>query len=146
MKKILFAVLGLILLGAVGFGAWTFLSAAPEQEDTATPDVERPLFVRIDNLVIPVIRRDRVERHVFLSVALEVRDAESRIAVQRDLLRLRHAFIVDLNGYLRVLRSEDNPHFLLTVKRRLLKVGATVVGPGLIDAVLVQQSSERDLL
>ncbi|MBT5413565.1 MAG: hypothetical protein HOH66_02595 [Rhodospirillaceae bacterium] len=144
MKKLLFAFVGLIGMGGVGYGGWTFLSAAPAPDEVAA--IERPQFVRIDNLIIPVIRRDRVERHVSLSVALEVRDAENRRTVQRALPHLRHAFIVDLNGYLRMLKSEDNPRFLLTVKRRLLKVGIAVVGPGLIDAVLVQQSSERELL
>ncbi|MDA0704154.1 MAG: hypothetical protein O3A96_13130 [Proteobacteria bacterium] len=144
MKKLLFVLVGLLGLGGAGYGAWTFLAAAPPEPAGAA--MERPQFVRIDNLIIPVIRRDRVERHVSLSVALEVRDAENRRAVQRALPRLRHAFIVDLNGYLRMLKSEDNPYFLLTVKRRLLKIGATVVGPGMIDAVLVQQSSERELL
>jgi hypothetical protein len=122
----------------------TFLAAAPPAPEEAA--IERAQFVRIDNLIIPVIRRDRVERHVSLSVALEVRDSENRHAVQRALRRPRHAFIVDLNSYPRMLKSEDNPYFLLTVKRRRLKIGATVGGPGMIDAVLVQQSSERELL
>jgi hypothetical protein len=144
MKKLLFVLVGLIGLGGTGFGVWSFLSAAPPVPEEAA--MERPQFVRIDNLIIPVIRRDRVERHISLSVALEVRDAENRRAVQRALPHLRHAFIVDLNGYLRMLKSDDNPHFLVSVKRRLLKVGAAVIGPGMIDAVLVQQSSERELL
>lgn len=144
MKKVLFVLVGLIGMAGVGYGAWTFISATPSTPGMAS--VDRPQFVRVDNLIIPVIRRDRVERHVSLSVALEVRDSENRRAVQRALPRLRHAFITDLNGYLRMLKSKDNPRFLLIVKRRLLKVGTAIVGPNMIDAVLVQQSSERELL
>ena len=105
-----------------------------------------PFFVRMDSLVIPVIRNNQVERHVMLTLTLEVGDNHGRHRVQKAVNRIRDAFVLDLHGYMRVVLTRSREDFLFLLKGRLLRVVAGVIGPGVVREVLVQQVAEREVL
>ena len=139
-------VAGLCLLLDVGIAASINSVAAGSGSSDQVEEDENaagPQFVLIDGLNVPIIRKNRVERHIFLSIALEVPDGAARREVWLALPRLRDAFVRELHVYLHLVPFERNPSFLNRVKARLLRVSERVMGAGVVKAVLIQKASER---
>ncbi|MGH6953028.1 MAG: hypothetical protein ACREGL_02530 [Alphaproteobacteria bacterium] len=145
-KKSLFIIAGAVLLIGLGGGGYVLLAPSePAGEHAAVPEagVQGTFFVPIHNLMVPVVRGDRIERHVALTVALEVEGEESRMKVMRALPRLRDALLADLYSYLRLIDFDREPSFLPAVKTRLTAVANRTMGADTVRAVLVQYTYER---
>lgn len=150
LRMIIFGLVGTLLLMAVGEVGWIFAFRSQFFAETESEEEEElvvaPFFVHMDSLVVPVIRNNQVERHVMLTLALEVGDNHSRSRVQKAKNQIRDAFVRDLHGYMRVMLIRSHDDFLRLLKVRLLRVVAGVMGPGVVREVLIQQAAERDVL
>jgi hypothetical protein len=143
----MYILLGVVFVLVVAEVGWIFAfnsngSVVAEEEEEL---IIAPFFVQMDSIVIPVIRNDQVERHVMLTLVLEVGDNHSRRRVYKATHLIRDAFVLDLHGYMRVILSRSRDKFMGLLKGRLLRVVAGVVGPNVVRAVLVQQVAEREV-
>ncbi len=150
IRKLIFLLLGVFLFLAVAEVGWIvayrsqYFVANNEEEQGEL--VVATFFVDMDSLVVPVIRNDQVERHVMLTLTLEVGDNHSRSRVQEAVHQLRDAYVRDLHGYMRVVMTRSHNDFLRLLKGRLLRVTADIIGPGVVREVLIQQAAEREVL
>jgi hypothetical protein len=115
LRKLIIILLGALLLLASAEVGWIF--GFSPQSDVAIVEEEEelivaPFFVRMDSLLIPVIRNNKVERHAMLTLMFEVGDNHGRHRVQNAVNRIRDAFVLDLNGYMRVVLTRPREDFL----------------------------------
>jgi flagellar FliL protein len=75
-------------------------------------------------------------------VKLETSGGENESKLVRMMPRLSDAFLRDLFGALpRMLRNDEQLN-VVVIKRRLQRVADKIVGPGLVDNVLVQSVTD----
>lgn len=102
-----------------------------------------PQYIKIDRLVLPVIRRKGLEGHLFLVIYLELNNIGDRPFVSSKLTPLRDEYIRALNRYIahrpRLLYEVKLPE----LKALLLKASARIVGDGKIKAILIQAAANR---
>ncbi|MBI1206337.1 MAG: hypothetical protein GC191_03490 [Azospirillum sp.] len=154
MKRIIFLLIGLILMGGAGFGAWlAYQTYAPmlfgtkeEPKEEKPPPQKPPKFVRMQPITVPVIGPDRVRQFVTFQIALEVEDEAVAVALQPQMPRLIDAYITTLYAGL------DDGSILKrglidvgAVKVRLVRASAKVLGEKLVLDALVQMVIQRDL-
>jgi hypothetical protein len=99
----------------------------------------------IENLTIPVIRHQRVERHVTLSFTLEPSSADARRKIYDAIPRLRNAYMMDLMGYLRIVNLEGETPQVDAIRVRLMQVTERTIGAGMVKSLYFQRTGERVL-
>ncbi len=151
VKAILVLVLGIALLGGAGYGGWTLYTtyyAPPEGEEAKAeePPPKVPTsFVRLAPLVVPVIGPRKVEQFVTIVVTLEV-IAEKAPMVSARQPKVVDAFLTTLYGALDD-KSVMNGNLvnIPAVKEKLTAAVTRVVGDGVVQTVLVQVVTQRNL-
>ena len=146
MKRLVVLALIVALVAGGGFGAWWFLLRLPANtelaEESEQTSGEPPSFVELTPLVLPLIQEGQVTQHITYKIVLEVeyRDEDQVYLAQRQ---LTDAYISELHGLLalRYVRDMNNP--LPFMEQRLLKVSDRLLGPGVVDAVLLSELSAR---
>ncbi len=102
-----------------------------------------PIFIKVDRLNIPVVHGDRVAGQIMLQLSIEVADNDGRDKVRAGDARLMNAFITELKSYAdsrpNVLRGPN----LRTIKRLLLESSHRILGPGVVQAILVRGMTFR---
>ncbi len=149
MKRVVILVaLVLILAGAGGAGWWFFLREAPAEDsvaadepDSGGPDSERS--VKLDPIVVPILREGQVIQHLTLLLQVEFAAPEAKEHVKNMTPRLRNSLLKELHGVLAFRHINEQEEILPIVRKRLLKAGNDVFGPGRVSAVLVQGMSRR---
>ena len=146
-----FLVLGLLgglALGG-GFGYYFFKNAAPMDEAATQHAKERkkkePLqSVAFDHVAVPIYARSnnnaRFLGNYFVDLVVQVRGDDNLITVRRSEIQLQHSFISAISR--NDLMREDSP-----LELDVDKVGALlttkaneVLGPGIVEQVLVKSS------
>ena len=145
MKLIVIVVIVLVLLAGGGGAAYYFRAdlfgdSASRPPITKTTDT---LFVDLESMTIAVIRNRRIAKHVVLQVTLEVPDEETRASVSHALPRIKDAFIKDLYDYYAVQQQGRDGINVEAIKKRLKRTADEVMGPGKVNAVLIQGAVER---
>ena len=143
MKKVIIGIVVLLLLGG-GAGAWLFLGGDDKGEE-AEVSTSPPVFVKLNTLMVPVIRRNRIEGHITIDVSIEVPDQRSKAKVEMALVRLRDAFLTELQSVIGRRRLDGRSVYLPEIKKRLTIAAKRVVGAERVRGVLVQSVFERDL-
>ncbi len=169
MRKIIIAVVALLMLGGGGVGAYFYFAQPAEAsageaaaEEIAKGHDEKAKgekgghggghgsggteFVELDPLVLPVIDNRGVTQTVSLVIALEVGSLEKVDQVKKLTPRLKDAYIQDMYGVL-------NNHAALkggvvqvgAIKERLNKITADVLGEDMVDDVLLQVVQQRPI-
>jgi hypothetical protein len=100
-------------------------------------------YVAIDRLIVPVIHDYIVEGHLILLVFLEVPEDKNRKIVRERMTVLRDALYHDLYNYASRRRNILYDVELPAIKAMFLRTAERVVGPGLVDAVLIQAEARR---
>lgn len=103
-------------------------------------------FVELDPLILPIVDNNGVNQIVSLVVVIEVPDEKALKSVQHLSPRLKDAFIQDMYGVL-------NKHAALRggvvqvgmLKERLNRISDEVLGPDLVENVLLQVVQQRPL-
>jgi hypothetical protein len=135
-----------LLLGAV---AALTLAALPvlavdRDKGVKAPHVDGvPDFVDIQPIVLSVIERDAVTRQVGIVVTLELVDGQHGDDIEPKRRQLTDAFIRELHTIYGWRSSSDRVVDQDLIKRRLLIIAATVLGPGVVHVVLIRQLLEQ---
>lgn len=151
IKAVLLLVLGIALLGGAGYGGWMLYNIYLAPHEGEQPKKEEPppkvptAFVRMAPLVVPAIGSQRVEQFVTVVVTLEV-VAEKLPLVQAYQPKVFDTLLTTLYG------AVDDKSVLTgnlvnipAVKEKLAAAAAKVVGDGVVQNVLVQVVTQRNL-
>ena len=101
-----------------------------------------PRFVDVEPLNIPVFHEDRVAATVQIQLKLEAIGEENEEQIIRLLPRISDAFLRDMHAFIpRLLKKEERINVAI-IKKRLEIISERLVGPDLIDNILVQSISD----
>lgn len=167
MKFVIMAVAAIVLLGAGAGGAYFFLDKpavaaggpadeakkaeheakeAEAKEAQAAAELIKPQYVRLDALNLPIIDESGVTQIVSLVVSIEVPAVENVKQVEDLRPRLKDAFIQDMYGALNRKNAMQNGVVQVdTIKERLNRVSARVLGKEMVKDVLLEVVQQRSL-
>ncbi len=151
VKALIVLVLGILLLGGAGFGGWFLYNKyLVPHEGEAPKKVEPPpkpptAFVRLPPLVVPALGASRVEQFVTVVVTIEVL-LEKQPVAQANQTRLTDAFLTAMYGGVADKSvMSGNLVNIPAVKEKLIEAATKVLGPGVVQDVLVQAVTQRNL-
>ncbi|HYH38513.1 MAG TPA: hypothetical protein VD860_09865 [Azospirillum sp.] len=152
MKAIILLLFGLALLGGAAFGGWTLYNkfmTPPTAEELAKKEAEKPpppvAYVRMNPIVVPVLGKEKVEQFVTIVATIEV-DAAKQPQAAANLPRLIDAFIATMYAGVDDKSLMSGPLINIpAVKDKLTAAAAKVLGPGVVQGVLVQVVTQRNL-
>jgi len=160
-SRILLLGLTLVLLAPWAAGPGGFVSAARASEgagkaekpaDKTAQDKIRAMFggeliqhMPLPLFSIPVIRDNEVTDQVNIAIVVETKGEENRDKVIAGRYKLYDAFLRDLYGLLAIKRADGQLFDQQVVKIRLARVSEKVLGPGVINSILVNGISQRPL-
>jgi flagellar FliL protein len=137
-KLIMFAGLGLILLGGIGGGAGYFLGMfGGEEEAPAVAQAKPAVFYDLPDVTVNLASVDQRPRFLQLKVALEVSSSDTIDAISPLLPRVMDTFQV----YLRELRVADleGSAGIYRLKEELRKRINLAVHPAQVDDILFKE-------
>lgn len=151
-----FAILALILLlscGLAGLCAGTAPAhASGEKSEPTAEDKIRAMFggelilhTPLPLFSIPVIRDNEVTDHVNIAIVIETKGEKSREKVLAERYRLYDAYLRDLYGLLAIKRADGQLFDQQVVKIRLARVSDKLLGPGVVNDILVRGISQRPI-
>lgn len=107
------------------------------------PKVRGPVFVQLAPISLPVFDGGEVIRQASLVLSLELAKGKSENDIAEKRPILRDAFIGALYAFYDRRHSEDRVIDAEAIKTRLQKAANRVLGPGVVQDVLIQQAFER---
>lgn len=162
MRILILAIVGLLVLGGAGAGAYLYFKHPAEaavgttEEHQAAKEAKAEKgehgsdtkfqFVELDPLILPIVDARGISQTVSMIVVLQVPDNESAAQVTQMAPRLKDAYIQDMYGVL-------NKHAALQggvvqvgmIKSRLNEISQRVMGEGVVDDVLLQVVQQRPM-
>lgn len=152
MKAIILLLLGLTLLGGAAFGGWTLYNkymVPKTPEEIAREEAAKPpppvAYVRLNPIVVPAIGKEKVEQFVTIVATVEV-DAAKQPQAQAQVTRLVDAFISTVYAGVDDKTLMSGPLINIPVlKEKLTAAAGRVLGPGVVQGVLVQVVTQRNL-
>ncbi len=151
VKAVILLVFGLLLLGGAGFGGWMIYNKYFVEHEEAAPKKEEPPpkpptgFVRLAPLVVPAIGAQKVEQFVTVVVTLEVVLEKLPIVQSRQPLVFDRCLTALYAGVDDRSVMNGNLVNIIAVKEKLSAAVAKVVGDGVVQNVLVQVVTQRNL-
>ena len=147
MKKlVILAVLILVMLGGGGTAAWYFLlQEAPEEVAEVSPQAPERIFVDLDPMVMAVMRDDHAVRHLTFMIILEVEDLRKRTRVVVSMLRLRDAYRQELHSMFSRRIMQNRNDAMPIASKRLMTLSDEILGAGVVQRVLINVMTNRDL-
>lgn len=158
MKKMVIALVALGLLGGGAAGAYMYFNKPVEAAQTEQASAESgheqakgeqvaPSFVELEPLVLPVVDEDGVSQVISLVVALEVKDEQSALEVEKLSPRLKDAYIQDMYGALsnNGTTMQGGVIQVGAIKSRLSKISTKVLGENVVKDVLLQVVQQRPI-
>ncbi|MBK3776270.1 hypothetical protein JJL56_12515 [Azospirillum sp. YIM DDC1] len=151
IKAVILLVLGLLLLGGAGFGGWMIYNKYFVEHEESAPKKEEPPpkpptgFVRMAPFVVPAIGTQKVEQFVTVVVTLEVvLDKVPYVQARQPLVydRCLSALYAAVDDRSVMTGNLVN---IIAVKEKLSAAAAKVVGEGVVQNVLVQVVTQRNL-
>jgi flagellar basal body-associated protein FliL len=113
-------------------------------EQAPEPVPGAPVFVRLPLFVIPVIEGGEVTRQVTVGVALELAEGQTTESIEPKRPVLIDAFFKELYGMFAQRSGAGRIADDQTIKVRLGRVTDSVLGPGVVKQILIQQLFERE--
>ena len=101
-----------------------------------------PRFIDVEPLNIPVFHEDRVAATVQIQLKLEAIGEENEEEIIRLMPRISDAFLRNMHAFIpRLLKKEERINVVI-IKKRLQIISERLVGPNLINNILVQSVSD----
>lgn len=150
VKALIVLVLGVLLLGGAGFGGWFvydkyFVVHEGEPKKEEPPPKPPTAFVRIPPLVVPMIGPSRVEQFVTVVATVEV-VLEHQPMVQANQPRLVDALLSALYAGIADKTVVKNGLVSIpAVKEKFIEAARKVVGQAVVQDVLIQAVTQRNL-
>ncbi|MEQ9042614.1 MAG: flagellar basal body-associated FliL family protein [Alphaproteobacteria bacterium] len=138
MVGLAFAILAAVVFPACAADATAAVESAP-----ALPKTH---FVKVGDFVMPVIRGSQVTRHIALAISLEVTGDEKKAEIEKMMPRVKDAILVELHKYMSRRREPDAIQEIMKLKEKLLKTSNGLLGDGMVDSVLIENTLERKIL
>ncbi len=132
-----------LALGIAGCLAWSSADAA---DGAVSAEASAIHFINLGAFVIPVINGNQVTRHVSLAISVEVVGDEKKAEVEHMMPRIKDVVLRELHKHMSRRRNPDVVQDLLTLKRKLLKAGNALLGEGMLNEILIENSLERKIL
>ncbi len=150
MKKLASLLVLLVLLGgAGGAGWWFFLREQPEAD--SVEEVEEESLVRatrvikLDPIILPVIREGQVTLHVTVAVVIELVEAIPLSQLRVFSPPLRDSMLSELHGMYAIRYVQERGYDLPMVRARLSEAAERVLGEGSVNRVTLEDVSKRAL-
>ena len=144
MKKLIIMVVGLMILGGGAVSVMKWMKLGPFEEVAVEGQEEQmvrdddTLFVDMEPLVIPVFQGVKVAATVQIQVKLETIGSENKAKLQHIMPKISDPFIRDLHTLIPHLLKQEERIDVLIIKQRLKLISDKLIGPDLIQNVLVQ--------
>lgn len=100
-------------------------------------------YFRLPPFNVSVIRDGRPYQEVSLSIALETKGVKNKNKIIKKRTELRSAFLRDLYAVLSLRVGTRRALDVDTVKIRLQRIADRILGPGVVDSVLVESAYTR---
>lgn len=149
-KAILFLVLLLVVAGGA-VGALYFLKMGPFEEKEVVQksadelELEKEATtttVKIKPFTIPMFQGERIAGSIQVQFELEIPIGKEE-EIETKMLRLEDAYLRDLYVFMpRLLRNAETLD-INKLKRRLMRITEKVVGPDLVEDILIQSVADN---
>lgn len=150
MKKLVILLVVFLLLGGGSGAAWWFLMRAqPEgelagiSEEDATALISMIRVLRLDPIVLPVIREGQVTLHISAVVVIELTEGLEREGLREISEPLRDAMLSALYGIYAVRYVQERGYDIPVVRQRLSLAAERVLGDGTVKSVWLQDITKR---
>lgn len=150
MKKLaILLVLLLLLGGAGGAGWWFFLREQPEAGSAEAVEEESLIratrVLRLDPIILPVIREGQVMLHVTVVVVIELVKAVPLTELRVFSQPLRDTMLSELHGMYAIRYVQERGYDLPMVRERLSEAAERVLGAGSVIRVMLEDVNKRAL-
>lgn len=150
MKKLaILLVLLLLLGGAGGAGWWFFLREQPEAGSAEAVEEESLIratrVLRLDPIILPVIREGQVMLHVTVVVVIELVKAVPLTELRVFSQPLRDTMLSELHGMYAIRYVQERGYDLPMVRERLSEAAERVLGAGSVNRVMLEDVNKRAL-
>ena len=150
MKKLVILLVVFVLLGGgAGAGWWFFLREVPEGVDAEIADAEATSLVsvsriiRLDPIILPVVREGQVTVHITAVVVLEFTEAIESEELRKLATPLRDTLLSELYGFYSVRYVQERGYDLPIVRERLALAAERVLGEGTVKLIRLQDITKR---
>ncbi len=146
---VILLVVFLVLGGGGGAGWWFLLREQPEGEQAeiaeaeATSLIAMSWVIRLDPIILPVIREDQVTLHITTVVVIELTEALEQAELRAFSEPLRDAMLSALYGIYSVRYVQERGYNIPVVRERLVRAAERVLGAGAVKTVRLQDISMR---
>ncbi len=101
-----------------------------------------PVTIAMNDLYISILAEDRVAATVMIKLSIEVIGKENEDKVSKLLPRVADSFFKDLYVFIpRVIRLQDKLSADI-LSERLMMIGAKVLGPNIINNIIIKEVNE----
>ena len=150
MKKLAILLVLLVLLGgAGGAGWWFFLREQPEAGSAEAVEEESLIratrVLRLDPIILPVIREGQVMLHVTVVVVIELVKAVPLTELRVFSQPLRDTMLSELHGMYAIRYVQERGYDLPMVRERLSEAAERVLGAGSVIRVTLEDLNKRAL-
>ena len=125
-------------LALIGLGGGEAPSKAAKKMTVLPGDA--PSFIPIRQMVVPVLRNDRIAFQVYLEMQLEVANARDRIDVRKMLPKIQDAIVTALVTRPVMTNDGTGNIDILAIKSRVMKAIRKVPNGNLVQNVLILQA------
>ena len=150
MKKLAILLVVVLILGGGGGAAWWFLLRdQPEGEEAqAAAEDERSLIpvartIKLDPIVLPVIREGQVTLHISAVVVLDLSQATELRLLDDLSAPLRDSLLSALHSIYSIRYVQERGYNSPLVRQRLSQAAESVLGVGLVKGVWLQDITKR---
>lgn len=146
---VILLVVFLVLGGGGGAGWWFFMRDQPEgeqseiAEEVATSLIDMSWVIRLDPIVLPVVREDQVTLHVTTTVVIELQKAWRGEVLRKFSEPLRDTLLSALYGVYSVRYVQERGYDIPIVRERLVLAVEQVLGEGTVKTIRLQDISKR---
>jgi flagellar protein FliL len=103
-----------------------------------------PTYIKLDPIIMPVMTSKGPQQLITMLIALQVKDLATSDKVREKLPKVTDAMIRSLYGQIDESKMHGGQIVDLDfVKTRITKAADSIMGPGVIDDVLIQAVSQR---
>ncbi len=151
MKKVIILVVLLLVVGGGAVGALYFMKLGPfesteevkkSQEEIELEQKATTTTIAIKPFSIPMFQGERIAGNIQVQFELEVPLGKEE-EINSKMLRLEDAYLRDLYVFMpRLLRNAEKLD-INKLKRRLMRITEKVVGPDIVEDVLIQSVADN---
>ena len=162
MKLLMMALVGLVLLGGAGAGAYFYFGKSAEASVGAAPDHTEAKeakkhddghggkrdqsFVEFDPLILPIVDETGVSQVVSMVVVIEATGSDAAAIITKLQPKLKDAYIQEMYGVLNKQAALKGGVVQVgMIKSRLNAITQRVLGEGVASDVLLQVVQQRPI-